>query len=445
LAALRYEAEQTDRWTQGGTGNRDPPLPGLRSGEELFTPRPEQVIRRLILDGVSPDEADAMVEKLWGFGWHDPDGVDVLTVFEERIPDLLRSGQWGEVLYFFRVHTFGGNDLAADVRDKLEVDHAQWIVGRLDAPAGTDSAVLPVRRQAWRVLTGVTRQAMLRRRSVPAVEVESRFGIPLAHQRILQRFADRYGYVIDVCPTNPDSVRWIQRGALPKPVLIKVKTIRPEDVWFGADPEYVGVVGFFDPVLPPRDDVPADRWDAVVERFNMRKAEYAQLHEQIAALGARPIGPGRFELGGRGNTVLFGYDAGGRRRPVTADHDLLDIRHANGRRLTPRELLEVVVELIEYGTGVQQGTSGTPRHPTVSGDRLTLGDAPPPYGHRQPQLLIMGASNPDQTSARTQVAPVGQDSAPVLCAARRRGPHARCGNLPIHPERGDMVVNACRA
>jgi hypothetical protein len=38
---------------------------------------------------------------------------------------------------------------------------------------------------------------------------------------------------------------------------------------------------------------------------------------------------------------------------VTADHDLLDIRHPDGHSLTPRELQVLIVELIEYGTGVQ--------------------------------------------------------------------------------------------
>jgi hypothetical protein len=276
-----------------------------------------------------------LVEKVSEFGWHDEDGVDVLTVFDDRM--------WDEVLFYARVFQFGGNELALDVRDMLEADHEQWIVGRLDALSGTSGEALQVKRRLPR---------MRRRGGVTSAEVESRFGIPLAHQRILQRFADR-GYVIDVRPTNPASVRLLQQGALPKPAHLRAKTIRDLDVWLGADPDYVGAVGFFDPVLPPQEKVPAHMWDALKERHEMRKKEYAQHRDHMAALAVRPIGSGRFVLGGRGNSVVFGYDAAGHLVQVTGDHDVLDIRHADGRRLTPRELLEVIVDMIEHDMGVQ--------------------------------------------------------------------------------------------
>jgi hypothetical protein len=176
--------------------------------------------------------------------------------------------------------------------------------------------------------------------------IEQRYGIPWGHQRQFQWLADRHGYVIDVRPTNPLSVRWIKRGALPKPAAIRAKTITHLDVWLGADPEYVGAVGLFDPILPVRGDVPGGLWDALVGRYHMRRAEYAREYAKVVALV-------RFELGGRGNTVVFGYDARGRRQPVTGDHDLFDVRHSDGRRLTPYELLRLVVEMLKRGMGVQ--------------------------------------------------------------------------------------------
>jgi hypothetical protein len=176
--------------------------------------------------------------------------------------------------------------------------------------------------------------------------IEQRYGIPRGSQRHFQWFADRYGYVIDVRPSNPLSVRWIKQGALPKPAVIRAKTITYLDVWLGADPEYVGAVGFFDPTLPAREDVPGGLWNALVERYRMRRAEYTSENAEMAALG-------RFEQGGRGNTVVFGYDARGRRQPITGDHDLFDVRHSDGRRLAPHELLQLVVEMLGRGMGVQ--------------------------------------------------------------------------------------------
>jgi 8-oxo-dGTP pyrophosphatase MutT (NUDIX family)/predicted transcriptional regulator len=345
LDGLRAETGPGTRWVPGDEGI---PLPGVRSGEELFMPHREQVIERLVRDGLTPAEANDLVERVWEFGWRDQDGVDVIAVFENRKDDLVRSGAWAEVLFFARVYQFGGNDIAPRLRGELASDHAQWIVGRIDALPATDKTPPVPRRSIRQVLADGIRWASARRTTVTAAQVEARFGIPLAHQRVLQWFADRYDYVIDVRPSNPDSVRWILQGALPKPLHIKAKSIRPEDVRLGGDRGYVGVVGFFDPVLPERDAVPADMWDAVVERFHLRRAEYAQLRDEMAALD-----PARFVLGGRGGTVLFGSDAAGRLLPVTADLDVLDIRHAGGRRLSPRELLEVVVELVEYDVGVQ--------------------------------------------------------------------------------------------
>lgn len=64
---------------------------------------------------------------------------------------------------------------------------AQWIVGRLDALPVTDAA--PRERRSIRQ---VPAGGIPLRRSVTAAEVEARFGIPLAHLRILQWFANRY-------------------------------------------------------------------------------------------------------------------------------------------------------------------------------------------------------------------------------------------------------------
>jgi hypothetical protein len=145
----------------------------------------------------------------------------------------------------------------------------------------------------------------------------------------------------------------LKAGALPKPEVIKSKTINFLDVLLGADGDYVGAVGFFDPILPDPSEVPADVWDGLVQRHEQREREFAMWHSAMAALAERPVGPGRYVLGGRGNTVVFGYDAAGRLQPVTGDHDLFDIRHSDGRRLRPRELLELITAMVRRKMGVQ--------------------------------------------------------------------------------------------
>ncbi|WP_280397925.1 hypothetical protein [Nocardia carnea] len=169
-------------------------------------------------------------------------------------------------------------------------------------------------------------------------EIESRYGIPAARQQEFQAYADRNDLMIYVRPTNPDSVRWIQDGSPGKPELIKLKTINALDVELGAPADRQGLVGYFrfpesgpgDLRLPERGTIPEQHWNRLRARLDQRMHEYRTLQPNMAA----HIGAGRFQVH---DGVVYGRDAEGEMRPLTGDHDLFDIRHADGRRLTPEE------------------------------------------------------------------------------------------------------------
>ncbi|NKY32015.1 hypothetical protein HGA13_02855 [Nocardia speluncae] len=169
-------------------------------------------------------------------------------------------------------------------------------------------------------------------------EIESRYGIPAARQQEFQAYADRNDLMIYVRPTNPDSVRWIKNGSPGKPELIKFKTINALDVELGAPPGKQGLVGYFqfpesgpgDLRLPERGTIPDHHWNRLRARLDQRMYEYQALQPKMEA----HIGADRFQVH---DGVVYGRNTEGEFRPLTGDHDLFDIRHADGRRLTPEE------------------------------------------------------------------------------------------------------------
>lgn len=171
-----------------------------------------------------------------------------------------------------------------------------------------------------------------------SAQIESRYGIPVARQQEFQDYADRHDLMIYVRPTNPDSVRWIERGSPGKPELIKAKTISSVDVELGAPADRQGLVGYFrfpgagqgELRLPERGTIPEERWNQLRARLDQRVQEYEALRPTMEA----HIAASRFEVR---DGVVYGRNAEGEFRPLTGDHDLFDIRHADGRRLTPEE------------------------------------------------------------------------------------------------------------
>jgi uncharacterized protein YukE len=222
----------------------------------------------------------------------------------------------------------------------------------LVAQASTLDAAIAAQLRA-----GMAQAAMLTAGQPPPAglspqEIEREHGILERNQRLFQRFADRKNLVIDVRKTNPASVPWLHRGALPKPQSIKAKTIDKRDVLLGADPEHLGLVGYFEPRMPPQGTMSDAEYAALRKRYDLRVDEQRKYADTMADLASQPAGAGRFEVT---DGVVYGYDRNGGRQPVAGDHDMFDIRRPDGSRLPPAEYDRLVRDMQSAGMGVEHG------------------------------------------------------------------------------------------
>ncbi|MEV6824494.1 hypothetical protein [Amycolatopsis sp. NPDC051102] len=191
-------------------------------------------------------------------------------------------------------------------------------------------------------------------------EIRADYGILTANQTSFQRYADLKELVIDVRPTNPASVRHLEtKGALYKPVDIKAKTINEEDILLGQPPKSIkpanrGLVGFFvdEPPLP-RPNLVGERLEAAEKRRDHRVDERRKYGAKMRELRkGRRRGPGRFDVAGY---VVFGYDEHGTRHPIAGDHDLYDLRNADGSYMSEDEYDAFIQALIDRKIGVMHG------------------------------------------------------------------------------------------
>ncbi|MFT7841846.1 toxin glutamine deamidase domain-containing protein [Saccharothrix sp. BKS2] len=175
------------------------------------------------------------------------------------------------------------------------------------------------------------------------------YGMPEVNQRRFQSMADRFNITYDVRPTNPHSVRWLERGAVPKPVEIKAKTINELDTYLGASPDAVGLVGYFAPARPDLSTVPPELHAQVQERYRNREHEYAELRADIDRLEAA----GTFRVDRDNGTVEMNTSTG--YKPITGDHDVFDMRLHDGRRLSGTDYELASWLLVRRSSGVQHG------------------------------------------------------------------------------------------
>ncbi|MEV0032780.1 hypothetical protein [Nocardia sp. NPDC050793] len=185
-------------------------------------------------------------------------------------------------------------------------------------------------------------------RPVSAAELVDVHGIPEINQRRFQEVANRFGCVIDVRPTNPESARWLDAGALPKRMDIKSKTINSLDPYLGASEEHTGLVGFFEPSKATRANVPDHLWDQVNERYKQRLAEWLELRETMESYA----GKGKYVVQ---NKVVYGFDREGNLRPLAGDHDVFDIRYGSGDSLSLTAYHKIVETMIQQNMGVMHG------------------------------------------------------------------------------------------
>jgi hypothetical protein len=208
------------------------------------------------------------------------------------------------------------------------------------------------------------------------------YGMPEANQQQFQNIARAHNVEIDVRPTVKEAAALLEQGAVAKPEDLKSKTINDDDVHLGARKEDIGKVGFFKPEPPQRPPGMDDTtWNRVVERFKQRDAEYWDNAERMTELQRQaeaqmPKQEGMDERGthqeyqiviGEDGVVRAVLNEGGSliERPFTGDHDVFEIRNADGTPLSEEKYQAIVNEMKAAGMGVAHGAHmrWTPKTP----------------------------------------------------------------------------------
>ncbi|MDP9074020.1 MAG: hypothetical protein M3N98_07575, partial [Actinomycetota bacterium] len=192
-------------------------------------------------------------------------------------------------------------------------------------------------------------------------------GMPHGVVADFKKFVKGYGLIVDVRPTNPEALLRLQSGeALPKPEVLKQKTINDLDVLLGIDPKHVGLVGHIDPailVVPPEGSVvkhPLTNEDITVdkalhkrlsERLKRRATEFDP-KGPIAEKMKKLIASGDFSIEPPG---IIKFGEGANAKPFTGDHDIFNFFRVDGRPLTPQEYHYIVQQMREWGMNVEHG------------------------------------------------------------------------------------------
>lgn len=178
-------------------------------------------------------------------------------------------------------------------------------------------------------------------------------GLPIKSQRAFQHFANSRHVVIELRPTNPESVPHLENGALYKPEEVKPKTIKDADVLLGVPPSKKGLVGFF-PEGPPKPlpGLSEPNLQIAWARYQMREIECRNLAAKMRELARKPPGLGRYEVI---DHVVYGYTAENALKPVAADHDIYDIYAPNGQRLAHDEHARLIDDMLNEQFGVMHG------------------------------------------------------------------------------------------
>lgn len=217
-----------------------------------------------------------------------------------------------------------GEGLSAAAAAAKKAYHDPSLLTR--AIAGLDPAAAARQARARESLRALAERPKPRMnaRYVPTNQPPDLRGMPPANVRHAQLVADKYGAQIQIRPTNPDARRLLEGGAHPKPEFLKMMTINRDDILLGAPRDGVGKVGYFRPQLPPKGSVDPATYQRLEARALQRAKEFDDQAPKVAKLLndkkiiVRPDG-----------TVLNGKTG----RPFAGDHDLFDIRGANGEPL----------------------------------------------------------------------------------------------------------------
>jgi hypothetical protein len=240
--------------------------------------------------------------------------------------------------------------------------------------------------------------------------------IPLVHQTgytaehitRLTTFAERNGVIPGARTANQYSAAQLRRGALPKPLDIKPKTINELDLYLGAQADHLGTVGFFQPRMPNTSGMGDDLADAVTSRFNARLAEQTKYLDEINANPNLRIERGRVVEASTG-------------RPYAGDMDLVYLRDAKtGEVITGARYEQLRNQMVEEGL-IEHGAEFNIHYDLTEG--LTPGTAEYADALRRADAIATGT-----------LMPTHMDGAPIM--EIRNGVPVRgedISYLPINP------------
>ncbi len=201
-------------------------------------------------------------------------------------------------------------------------------------------------------------------------------GINQREHSWMQRMAKEHGVAFFVRPRPAAAAEFAAKGWNAKPMAIKFKSVNDIDIkWLGWD-DYAGKDGLVC-LREPKDPWPAIleamerdeiKWgsqevDAIVARYNKRKAEWKSVEQKLFDLNAENGGEG-FEVLHKGKVIKTKayLDPDGLMRfshnnqPVYSDIDLLHIGYPDGRPID-KALYDKLVEAGGEGFDMQHGAT----------------------------------------------------------------------------------------
>jgi hypothetical protein len=202
-------------------------------------------------------------------------------------------------------------------------------------------------------------------------ETVARAGITPDEHGWMIDMAKEHGVAFFVRPRPEDAARFASQGFNAKPMAIKLKSVNDIDTkWLGYD-DYADSQGLV-VLREPRDPFPAMmeavergelEWggaeiDAIIARYNKRRAEWASKDELLAKLN----GGDGFDIQRYGKTIKtkVTLDSDGLLRfthnnqPVYSDIDLLQIARPDGKPI-PKELHDLIAREAGFGFDSQHG------------------------------------------------------------------------------------------
>jgi hypothetical protein len=185
--------------------------------------------------------------------------------------------------------------------------------------------------------------AYARARSKPDIA-----GMPDANLQAAREIARRHGVELYIRPTNPAARVHLENGAHPKPMYLKAKSISPLDVYLGRRQQDVGLIGFFDPGPNPPPKPPGfsdAEYGKLIDRYHQRKQEFANNKASMDKLKEKGVTVDE-------ETGVITHSDG---VPYTGDHDIYDIRDAEGNKVSGEKYDAVMRELEKPPFKVQHG------------------------------------------------------------------------------------------